>query len=507
MSTLPERLPISVKPPRTEYANALIGVALRLDSRGALLWGVRLVWLGLVVVTLSVFLLTVQARFSQLIIMGTESFIALEQLGLPSNFFVLYIGVMDAVLFFAYLGVGVLIFARKSNEWIGLFTSLALITTGVTVVRPGDSVLLVASSLWVPLLFVFALGNVALTIFLYIFPDGRFEPRWVRWFAIAMSAFTVYRTFVEPLLADPMPWPPPRFSPIIIVGLTGSAVTQIYRYRRLASPTQRQQTKWVVAGLVIAVFAIVLYLVVVPQLLPAVSRPGGARVWFLILGVPLLDISLLMLPMTIAVSILRYRLWDINLLVSRTLIYVPLTAILTGLFAVFENFSQEFFIAVTGQQSNFATVISTLIVVATFTPLKDFLKSFVEKRFGRATDPEDRLNAFAEKINTRVTPLYPTQVLRRLLVEIVSTYSAKGGAAYLTRGTETILIQTLGEWDGEAALCLPLAEDDSAPSLGIIALDDRKNDSPYSEEDRRRLSNLAQIVVRALQEDQAVDGR
>lgn len=505
MSTIPEDLSINIKPARAETSNALIGAALRLDLRGRLLWGVRLVWLGLVVVTLGVFLLTIQARFSQLVIMGTESFIALQQLGLPANFFVLYIGVMDAVLFLTYLGVGMLIFARKSNEWIGLFASLALIATGVTVVRPGDSVLLVDSSIRLPLLFVFALGNLAITVFVYIFPDGRFVPRWLQWFALALSLYIVFNSFVEPLLANPMPWPPSRFSPVIVVGLSVGVAAQLYRYRRVASPSQRQQTKWVIAGLTIALLGVVLYLIVVPQLVPAVSRPGSTRVAFLLFGVPVLDLSLLMLPVTLAVSILRYRLWDISLLLSRTLTYVPLTAILAGLFAVFESLAQEFFIALTGQRSDFATVLSTLLVVATFTPLKDFLKAAVEKRFGRTTDPPAHIRAFAERINTRVTPLYAPQLVRRMLAEMVTAYRAKGGAAYLTRGTESHLIHTLGAWDGEAALCIPLAGRDGMPSLGVIALDDRENDAPYTEEDRRRLTDLAEIVVRAIEEDLAAD--
>lgn len=503
MSATFDGLSIHVKSPRAEFSNALIGAALRLDLRGPFVWAVRLVWLLLVLVTLGVFLLTIQARYSQLVIMGTESFIALQQLGLPANFFTVYIGIMDALLFLAYLGVGVLIFARKSNEWIGLFSSLALITTGVTVVRPGDSVLLVDSSIQVPLLFVFMLGNLAITMFVYIFPDGRFAPRWLVWLALALGVYIVYSSFVEPLLANPMPWPPSRFSPLIVLGLVVGVAAQFYRYRRVASPAQRQQTKWVIAGLAIALLAVLLYLIVVPELAPAVSRPGTVRVWFLLLGVPLLDLSLLMLPLLLAFSILRYRLWDISLLLSRTLIYVPLTAILAGLFAVVESLGQEFFVALTGQRSDVATVLSTLLVVAIFTPLKDSFKSLVEKRFGSTTDPQTYIKRFAERINTRVTPLYTPQVMRRLLTEMVSAYHAKGGAVYFTKGTELHLLETLGAWDGDAALCIPVAGREGAPSLGMIALDDRKNDAPYTDEDRQALNHLAETVVRALEEDKS----
>ncbi len=504
MTRLPDQLKFTLKPARLEQTNALVGAALRLEFRGWLLLLLRLVWLLLVALTLSVFLLTIQARYSQLVILGAENSIVLQQLGLPQTFFVGYVGALDTLVFVAYTGVGALIFARKSQEWIGLFASLALITAGVTIVRPSDALLFVDMPLRVPMLFEFALGAATITVFVYLFPDGRFAPRWLRWVTLVLCAFILYSSFLRLLLIQPLPWPPPRVSPLIILGLVGGALAQIYRYRRVSTPAQRQQSKWVVMGLAVATVGLICYLLLVPALAPAVMRPGSARVWFILVGVPLFFASLLMLPVTLAISILRYHLWDINLLLSRTLIFVPLTAILAGLFAVLENLSQELFIALTGQQSDFATVISTLIVVATFTPLKDLIKSIVEKRFGDTTAPEARIKAFGERVNARVTPLYRPQVVRRLLAEAVSAYNAKGGAAYLNNGAETTVLHTIGEWDGEAALCIPLATGDGVEPLGMIALDDRKNDDPYSEQDTRALTELAQLVARAIRDDQQV---
>lgn len=503
MSELPRGLRLNLKPPHIEPENALVGAALRVWARAPFLLVMRLAWGALILLTLAVFFLTLQARHSQLVILGNSNSIALSLVGLPTNFFALYIGAMDALIFVGYILVGGLIFLRKSQEWIGLFASLTLITSGVIITRPGDALLFVAPSVQLPLMVTFAVGLVAITIFVYIFPDGRFRPRWLVLPVLAWVAFDLYSSLGEWLIAEPHPWPPQRISPIAVLGIVGGAAVQIYRFRRVSTPAERQQTRLVVAGLVTAAVGLLSYLIVAPLALPAVMRPGTAQVWFLLLGVPIFYFSLLLLPLTLAVSILRYRLWNINLLLSRTLIYVPLTAILAGLFAVFESVTQELFVALTGQQSDFATVFSTLVVVAAFTPLKDLFKSIVRKRFGDATDPHTRVKQFAERINTRVTPLSAPMVTRRLVIEMVAAFNAKGGAAYLTRAGESELVHTVGAWDGEAALCIPIAVQENTPALGTVALDDRKNDAPYSDQDCRALIELGQLVARALEDDRA----
>ena len=100
--------------------------------------------------------------------------------------------------------MGALIFIRKSAEWIGLFASLTLITTVFALVRPFDALLLVDTSLHVPLLVILAIAVITVTIFVYIFPNGRFEPSWTRWIVVALVLFSLYRLANRAFLTQPM---------------------------------------------------------------------------------------------------------------------------------------------------------------------------------------------------------------------------------------------------------------------------------------------------------------
>ncbi len=498
-------LPAKMRPAPIERANALIGAALRVSLRGRVLLLVRIIWGALVATTLSLFALTIPARYSQLLIIGAENSIAMQELGLPQNTPAFVVGAMDGLLFITYTLVGAIIFSRKSDEWIGLFASLTLLTTVFAIVRPADSLLFVDSMLHIPLLIILALGAVTITVFVYIFPDGRFVPSWTRWIVIGLGAFAVYGLIDRMFLTQPFRWPPAPLSPIIYLGVLGGAVIQFYRYRRVSDLAQKQQMKWVVLGVLVGILGVIGFVMVVPLLLPRVGLPGMTRVLYVLIGVPIFYLALLQLPIALAISILRYRLWDINFIVSRTLIYLSLTGILAGLFAVFEKITQDLFIAITGSQSNFAPIISTLVVVAAFTPLKDILQKFVQARVKDSADPTARLKTFRERVETRISPLNPVQIARRLALELVAAYNAKGGAVFGIENDQTKILYTLGEWDGEASLCIPIESSAGATRFGYIALDERKNGAQYSARDQAALQDVTQAVARALEEDQFTD--
>jgi hypothetical protein len=320
---------------------------------------------------------------------------------------------------------------------------------------------------------------------------------------VAVAGFVIYNLLTESLLVQPMPWPPSGISSVVLIAITGGAVIQVYRYHRSSSPVQRQQSRWVVFGVFAAALGLLGYLLVIPLLFPAVRLPGGARVYYILFALPVFHLALLMLPFTLLISILRYRLWDIDVLISRTLVYVPLTAILAGLFASLENVTQDLSVALTGQESEIATVATTLLVVATFTPLRNLLETIVERRFKDRSDNLERLEQFAERVRTRVTPLSAPQVLERMLAAVVEAFEAKGGAAYLGPDADSRLLQTAGKWDGEAALCIPIEREPGATRFGTIALDEALDGVRYSEPEIKGLEELGRTVASALEEDQA----
>src|SRR5206468_1779904 len=134
---------------------------------------------------------------------------------------------------------------------------------------------------------------------------------------------------------------------------------------------------------------------------------------------------------------------------SRTAVYVPLTAILAGLYAASIAFLQQLFIAATGSPSDGAVILSTLVLVATFTPIKNALQAFVDRRFRDAQDAERRLGAFVDGVASAMWEPSNARVMRGFLGEVVRAVDASGGAAYVvTPAGEALAGQTATRGQG-----------------------------------------------------------
>ncbi len=231
----------------------------------------------------------------------------------------------------------------------------------------------------------------------------------------------------------------------------------------------------------------------------------GLGLWFLpgiVLGRPSIDanilgLSLLPFPFILAIAVVHDQLFDIDIILRRTLVYVPLTALLAGLYAASVALLQRLFIAVTGQGSDLAAVLGTLVVVAALTPIKDRLQKAVDARFKYANDPAVRLKAFEEQLRTRFSSIDPIQVTRRLSEEAAEAFDAKGSAVFW--GGEERPSFTFGEWDGEIQLSTAVASRER--KYGVVALGARRNRQIYDEHDRAILEQAASFVARVVEQD------
>ena len=248
------------------------------------------------------------------------------------------------------------------------------------------------------------IGSTVVIFFLFLFPNGRFVAGWTRWFTLVISFLIVISSFATN-------WPNLE----VIVFLQGAIVgllSQVYRYFRVSKPVQRQQTKWVLIGLLGPLLVILLWLAlgspVLTQLLGFLALDTLIPLTYLL---PLLALSF---PLTIAFSILRYRLWDIDLLIRRTLVYAVLTALLLLLYFGSVVLLQQVFRALTGQDSPIVIVISTLAIAALFSPLRRRVQNTIDRRFYRRKyNAQQALAAFAATARDEVD-------LEHLKVELVS---------------------------------------------------------------------------------------
>jgi hypothetical protein len=174
------------------------------------------------------------------------------------------------------------------------------------------------------------------------------------------------------------------------------------RYRRVSNTIQRQQTKWMVFGF--AAMCLGLIGVGWPLLaFPATRQPGFARLLYGLALQPAATCVMLLLPLSTAVALLRSRLFDIDVLINRTLVYGLLSATLALIYTGSVVLLQYFFRTITGQESNLAVVASTLGILALFAPLRQRLQTAIDRRFYRRKyDAARTLAAFSATLRDEV---------------------------------------------------------------------------------------------------------
>ena len=191
--------------------------------------------------------------------------------------------------------------------------------------------------------------------------------------------------------------PPDSFEDTIlgsiwIVGLLaitlGSVASLIVRYRRRAGIVEKEQIKWLLYAAII--FGAIYAIAVIANL---GSDEWGLGFW----GELLLVISILTLPVAIAIAILRYRLFDIDIIIRKTAVYGILTALLALVYFGSVLLLQTLFGSVLGQQSTLILVISTLLIALLFSPLRRWLQGVINRRFYRQKyDAQQVLARFAQ---------------------------------------------------------------------------------------------------------------
>jgi hypothetical protein len=215
---------------------------------------------------------------------------------------------------------------------------------------------------------------------------------------------------------------------LLMAWWTSGLYAQIYRYRRVSNPIERQQTKWIVFGVALAVVVYGLY-GPLQYWLVTTNPSGTAAAVFQLVGVPLFLLCDLIIPLAFTFSILRYRLWDIDVIIRRTLVYGGLTATLLLIYIASVVLLQSLVTAVGGQQSAVVTVISTLLIAALFNPLRRRIQSDIDRRFYRSHyDSEKIVAAFSAGLRDQVDL---DQLRDRLLVVLEDTLQPESVSLWL----------------------------------------------------------------------------
>jgi hypothetical protein len=315
----------------------------------------------------------------------------LRELGLSRGFYAAHDVGLSTVVTLTFFALAAVIFLRRPDDRMALFASFTLLLSGgAAIAETMQELAEVYPVLWFPVYLLEYAGQVSFGIFFYLFPDGRFVPRWTRWFAVASALYFVPSVFFPGSSISTL------IDPFFIVLIGSLVVAQVYRYRRVSRPEQRQQTKWVVSGFATAMAGFVTILVFY-SLAPSHWRSAGPLGEMI--AETLIYVFILLVPLSIGVAILRSRLYDIDVVINRALVYGALTAslVLTYLGSVIAL--QYVLRAFTGSESQLAVVASTLAIAALFNPLRRRIQGFIDRRFYRRKyDARKVLQRFSDRL-------------------------------------------------------------------------------------------------------------
>lgn len=377
--------PVQPESPPADAADA------RLTAKRHLL--ARLVWAVVALLTVGIFVLSLPDYATQMHTICAAPPCANGQLSAAQaqalagfgfsldSYAAIFVALNSTFSAFWFLVAALLIW-RGSADRMTLFTAFTLVTFGVA--RFPDAPVALAAmhpTWWLPVMGLRYLGSACLSFFCYLFPNGRFVPWWTRWVAIAWVLLQIPEFFFPASPLNPIGLPPLLQAAGFLGFVLSVVVAQTYRYRRVSSPAQRQQTKWVVFGVAIALTGFLALTFLTPLIVPSAQPLSFSVPSFLAITYAVM----LLVPLSLAIAILRHQLYDIDLLINRTLVYGSLTGILFAIYFVSVISVQALIEGVTGirQESALAIVASTLLTVALIQPLRRRIQRGIDRRFYR----------------------------------------------------------------------------------------------------------------------------
>ena len=361
---------------------------------------------------------------------------------------------------------------------------------------------------WVP-----GLG-LSLPLIALRFPNGKVPHRWraVDWLAVTGTGLFVLGVVLERpgMLLDFLPIPSAKVAllsahfhdplgislpggligpvfgagiSLIVLAYIASAASLAARFRR-ARGEERLQLKWFAySGVLIAV---------------TFAYGGVAWNFFgqpLYLALTPVEFAYLTLPVAIGIAILRYRLYDIEVIINRTLVYATITAILGGVYVAGIDLTQRLFVLYIGTKSDASLVITAFVVATLFTPVQKWVEGVSERRLG-GRGPAEKLEALTASVEAVTRVIDPHLVARRLVEDAVAAFDAVGGALYLDGYDHSRPFHTSGQIGAEHSI--EVAVRHAERNLGMLLLGHRRGHMPYSEHDRAVIQRSADALGEAL---------
>ncbi|MDO9087185.1 MAG: sensor histidine kinase [Anaerolineaceae bacterium] len=321
-----------------------------------------------------------------------------------AQFFAAASGVASLVSALLSMGLAALLFRRKFSEPMTVIVSYFLLIFAFVMSGPLEHIGIIFPGF---LEYVFLLQGTLLATpmfaLLMLFPTGKFVPSWTRWVFLLSIPWNIGLVMIAPFDAESMGQKPIITGMVAIFSIVFSCIgiySQIYRYRKISTATERVQTRWVVFGFTLWIAYIFvstlpyIYLINLPQGSPVPWwGPASELGWWL---------SLNILPVSLTVAITKSKLWDIDVVINRTLVYGTLTIatmafyiLVVGLFGSLLRFDNRSIIA----------FVATGLVAIVFQPLRVRLQNGVNRMmYGERDNPVSVLSKLGEELEQTGSP-------------------------------------------------------------------------------------------------------
>ena len=394
----------------------------------------------------------------------------LKEIGFALRALVLYQNLITLLIEIGFGLTGLLIFWRRSDRFAPIYFSMMLMLFGA-LFFPSSSAISPAtplSTFFADLLFASFVYN------LYLFPDGRLTPRWtiVPLFLIVLTSFT--GAFFAGTVFDFTQ------SPIILLPIFLSGpLAIVLRYRR-ADRVQRQQIKWVALGTLVALILFLLFWDVL-TLIPEFRQPGKPALFYELVAGTLQPLSFLAIPVTICFAMLRYKLWDVDYLLSRTLVYTTLTAGVIGVYVLLVQGSEEL---LKTQGSLGVSLFATAVIAVIFQPLRQWLQRRVNRLiYSERGEPYAVISRLGQRLEATISP---DALLETIVATVRDALKIPYAAIILFQDAEKVTAAETGTPRADL-VCLPLMFQQE--TIGELALSPNLGET-FSSADLRLLADL-----------------
>jgi hypothetical protein len=297
---------------------------------------------------------------------------------------------LESLILVIWIGIGVVIFALRSSDWMAMLVSMMLIVFSSATFIAGPMTAAAASYpvLSLPTAALAIFGEILIVAFFLFFPNGQLVPRWL-WWLIPFRAIAASLDYL-PEFAE-LPASELLSSLFLFPAVVLMLVVQAYRYHALSTPRERNQTRWVLFGVTSGLGAFVIIAIL------AMLTGFWQSSWAIMAWTGMNAIATL-IPITFAIAILRSNLWDIDVVIRRTTVYATLTAILALVYFGSVIVLQRLLAPFTGESTP-AVVLSTLLIAALFLPLRQRVQDMIDRRFFRNKyDAEKVMERFAATV-------------------------------------------------------------------------------------------------------------